>query len=293
VLRAGVLFNDLAELVAPWLTLGPRHVRRAAGAVIVAFQGMLILSGNLSFLNWLTIVPALACFDDGVWARLLPRALSARAAHATAEAQPSVAMQRVSYAVAAGVALLSIGPVLNMASSRQIMNTSFQSLALVNTYGAFGTVGRERLTVVLEGTDADEPDESAEWKEYLYLAQPVATGVRPRQIAPYQPRLDWQMWFAAMSSPSRYPWTLNLVWKLLHGDPGTLSLFGDNPFPAQPPRFVRATLYRYAFAPPGNPQGAWWTRERLGEWLPPLSTENPRLRAYLEEEGWLEEAPTR
>ncbi|HBZ68912.1 MAG TPA: membrane protein [Deltaproteobacteria bacterium] len=289
LLRAGVLFNDLAELVAPWLALGPRRVRRVGGALIVAFQGTLILSGNLSFLNWLTIVPALACFDDAVWAKVLPRALSARAARAAAEATPSLAMQRVSYALAALVGLLSVGPVLNLASSRQIMNSSFESLALVNTYGAFGSVGRERLTVVFEGTDAPEPGKDAVWKEYPYLAQPVAQDERPRQIAPYQPRLDWQMWFAAMGSPARYPFTLNLVWKLLHNDAGALSLFRSNPFPAQPPRFVRATLYRYAFSPPGDPSGLWWTRELLAPWLPPLSADNPRLRAYLDEEGWLDE----
>jgi hypothetical protein len=288
LLQAGVVFNHMAELFAPWLALGPRQLRRVGGALVVAFQGVLLLSGNLSFLNWLTILPALACFDDGVWSRVLPRALVARAERAAAEAQPSVAMQRSAWALAALVGLLSIGPVLNLASSRQIMNTSFTPLALVNTYGAFGTVGRERLTVVFEGTDSEAPDESAEWKAYPYLAQPVELMQRPPQIAPYQPRLDWAMWFAAMSTPDQYPWTLHLVWKLLHNDRAALSLFGANPFPRQPPRYVRATLYRYAFAPPDAPDGAWWLRERLGAWLPPLAADDPRLRALLIAEGWLE-----
>ena len=100
------------------------------------------------------------------------------------------------------------------------MNTSFDPLELVNTYGAFGSVGRERLNVVFEGTDADAPDAHAEWKEYPYQALPVKLNQRPRQIAPYQPRLDWQMWFAAMNTFENYPWTLHLVWKLLHNDPG-------------------------------------------------------------------------
>ncbi|HVN37786.1 MAG TPA: lipase maturation factor family protein [Myxococcota bacterium] len=291
ILRTGVAFNHVAELVAPWLALGPRVFRRVGGALIVAFQSVLILSGNLSFLNWLTIVPALACFDDAVWSRILPRALVARAERAGASAVPSVAMTRLSWALAALVALLSIGPVLNMASSRQIMNTSFDPLAIVNTYGAFGTVGRERLTVVFEGTDAETADDTAVWEPYLYVAQPVDVARRPRQIAPYQPRLDWAMWFAAMGSPSQYPWTLHVVWKLLHGDPGMLSLFGDDPFPDHPPRFVRATLYRYAFAPPGNADGVIWTREALGPWLPPLSQDDPRLVGFLSEEGWLDEAP--
>ena len=83
----------------------------------------------------------------------------------------------------------------------------------------------------------------------------MALDRRPPQIAPYQPRLDWQMWFASMSTPDEYPWTLHLVWKLLHNDPGALSLFGGNPFPEKPPRYIRAVLYRYEFAPPGKSRG--------------------------------------
>ncbi len=149
-------------------------------------------------------------------------------------------------------------------------------------------VGRERLNVVFEGTDADVPDDHAVWKAYLYQALPVALDKRPPQIAPYQPRLDWQMWFAAMSTPDQYPWTLNLVWKLLHNDPGALSLFGGNPFPEKPPRYIRAVLYRYEFARPGNSKGNWWKREELGPWLPPLSAADPRLQIFLQLAGWLE-----
>jgi hypothetical protein len=202
-------------------------------------------------------------------------------------------MGRVAWALAVVVGVLSIGPVSNLLSSQQIMNTSFTPLALVNTYGAFGTVGRERFNVVFEGTDAAAPDdEHAAWKAYPYLALPVDLDRRPPQVAPYQPRLDWQMWFAAMGSPGRYPWTLHLIWKLLHNDPGALGLFGANPFPGEPPRFVRATLYRYAFAPPGDPDGHWWKREALGPWLPPLSTNDPRLRDFLTSAGWLDATPT-
>jgi hypothetical protein len=292
LLRAGVAFNHLAELIAPWLVLGPRLARRAGGAVIVLFQATLLLSGNLSFLNWLTIVPALACFDDAVWAKLLPRALVARAERAPGAARPSRAMTGLSYALCALVGVLSIDPVKNMLSPQQIMNTSFIPLELVNTYGAFGTVGRERFTVVFEGTDADAPGESAAWKPYEYYALPVDPARRPPQVAPYQPRLDWQMWFASMSSAERYPWTLHLIWKLLHGDRGALSLFRSNPFPDAPPRFVRAMLYRYRFAEPGDPEGRWWTREPLGLWLPPLSADDSRLRRFLADAGWLDgEAP--
>lgn len=286
VLRGGVVFNHLAELVAPWFAFYPRTARHIAGTIMVLFQFVLILSGNLSFLNWLTIVPALACFDDSFWARLLPP-LARRADVAGADPQPNPFAQRVSWALAVVIGALSIQPVVNMISSRQIMNTSFNPLELVNTYGAFGTVGRERLNVVFEGTEASFPSADAVWKPYLYQALPVDVTRRPPQVAPYQPRLDWQMWFAAMSTADEYPWTLHLVWKLLHNDPGALSLFAGNPFPGKPPRYVRAVLFRYKFAPPGNPQHDWWEREELGNWIPPLSADGPRLQSFLRQEGWI------
>ena len=288
ILKAGVLFNFLAELVAPWFAFYPRIARRIAGVILVLFQFTLILSGNLSFLNWLTIVPALACFDDAFWKNLLPRRLVNRAASAASAKQPSPSMRRAAWTLAVIVGVLSVPPVVNMISPRQIMNTSFNPLDLVNTYGAFGTVGRERLNVVFEGTDAVTLDARTVWKAYPYRALPVALDQRPPQIAPYQPRLDWQMWFASMSSPDQYPWTLRLIWKLLHNDPGALSLFGGNPFPEKPPRYIRAVLYRYKFAPPGNPEGDWWKREVLGLWLPPLSINDPRLLDFLKQAGWLE-----
>jgi hypothetical protein len=105
-------------------------------------------------------------------------------------------------------------------------------------------------------------------------------------VSPYQPRLAWQLWFAAMSTPERYPWTVHLVWKLLHGDSGVLSLLATNPFPGDPPRFVRASLYRYRFAPPGNPEGVWWERTLVGGWLPPVSADDPRLLRFLAAHGW-------
>jgi hypothetical protein len=289
VLKAGVWFTYLAELVAPWFVFWPRLARHIAGSVIVLFQVTLIFSGNLSFLNWLTILPALACFDDGFWSRLLPRALVRRAETAAARAEPSRPMLATAWTVTAVIALLSIAPVLNLVSPRQIMNTSFDSLDLVNTYGAFGSVGRERLNVVFEGTMDETPDDKANWKPYPYKGLPVALDKRPPQIAPYQLRLDWQMWFAAMSSPEQYPWTLNFIWKLLHNDPGAIGLLAGNPFPDKPPRYVRAVLYRYSFAPPGNPEGRSWNRERIGLWLPALSADDPHLTEFLKRAGWIPE----
>lgn len=288
ILKAGVWFNFLAELVAPWFVFWPRIARHIAGIIIVLFQITLILSGNLSFLNWLTIIPALACFDDGFWSKILPRALVIKAKNAAQDAVPSRSMSTIAWIVTAIIAILSIQPVVNMLSPGQVMNNSYDPLDLVNTYGAFGTVGRERLNVIFEGTMDDNPGDSADWKPYKYKGLPVDLDKRPPQIAPYQLHLDWQMWFASMDPPDEYPWTLNLVWKLLHNDPNAVGLFAGNPFPGKPPRYIRAVLYRYSFARPGNPQGLWWNRERVSIWLPAMSVNDPDLIDFLKKEGWIQ-----
>lgn len=250
--------------------------------MIVLFQFAIILSGNLSFLNWLTIVPALACFDDGFWSKLLPGWLVKKAQAAAANAEESVPMLTTTWVITLVIILLSVKPVLNLFSSSQIMNTSFDPLELVNTYGAFGTVGQERLNIVFEGSM-----DGKHWAPYVYKGLPTLPNQSPPQIAPYQLHLDWQLWFAAMSTADQYPWTYNLVWKLLHNDPNTISLFAGNPFPDSPPRYIRASLYRYSFAKPGNPQGLYWIRERLSDWISPLSSNNAHLIKFLEYKGWI------
>lgn len=196
-------------------------------------------------------------------------------------------MHTTAWAVTAIIALLSIRPAINMLSPGQIMNTSFDPLDLVNTYGAFGTVGQERLNVVFEGTTDEDSTSKADWKPYIYKGLPVLLDKRPSQIAPYQLRLDWQMWFASMSTPDEYPWTINLVWKLLHNDRNAVSLFARNPFPDTPPRYIRAVLYRYKFVKPNNPQGVYWSREQVSIWLAAMSVNDPRLIEFLKTYDWI------
>jgi hypothetical protein len=287
-LQAGVVLTFAVELVAPFFAFGPRWARYAAGSLFIGFQGVLILAGNLSFFNWLTIVPALACFDDRFWRPLFPGALMRRAERAQTEMRPSRGMTIAAWVYAGIVALLSIKPVLNLLSAQQMMNTSFDPLHLVNTYGAFGSIGRERAVLVFEGTAEADAATATTWKEYRCVALPGDPRAAPVQIAPYQPHLDWQLWFAAMGSVREYPWTLHLVWKLLHNDPVALGLLAGNPFPDAPPRFVRVVLYKYHFAPPGNAEGVYWTRERLGLWLPALSADSPDLKGFLQQSGWMD-----
>jgi Lipase maturation factor len=289
VLQAGTLMTFAAELVAPWFVFGPRLCRIVAGSFLIGFQLTLIVSGNLAFLNWLTIVPALACLDDRFWRWLLPPIVVDWAERAEERAEPSRGLTVAAWALTGLVALLSIQPVLNLISPDQMMNTSFDRLELVNTYGAFGSIGRERFDLIFEGSNDADPVRATDWKEYTLATAPCAVDRPPVQIAPYQPHLDWALWFASMGTLREYPWTLNLVWKLLHNDPATLSLFArnGNPFPDHPPRYIRIGYYRYHFARPGNPEHVYWTRERLGNWLGAVSADNVDLQTFLQDAGWL------
>ena len=284
--KLGVLFNHFCELVVPFFVFGPRRLRHVAGLLLVGFQLSLIVSGNLSFLNWLTIVPALACFDDSFWQRWLPERLAERAERARAGASSSTAQRLAVSALAVVVVVLSVNPVANLLSSRQMMNTSFDRLHLVNTYGAFGTVGKERLELVFQGTSDETISEETIWRTYEFNCKPTRLDRRPCLITPYHYRLDWLLWFAAMGSPERYPWSVHLLWKLLHNDAGATSLLAENPFLGEPPRFVRVELYRYAFAPSGSED--WWIRTRVGSWFPAVSVEDRRFREFLEARRWLD-----
>jgi hypothetical protein len=281
----GVLFNHFVEVVVPFGLFGPRRLRHWAGALTVAFQVILILSGNLSFLNWLTLVVALGCFDDAVWRRLLPARWLGWARH-DAAAPLSRGQRAVCIGLFVLIALLSINPVANLLSPQQRMNAGFDPLHLVNTYGAFGTVSRERHEVVLEGALAapGASEAALDWREYEFPCKPGDPARAPCWVTPYHYRLDWQMWFAGLSRADRQPWIFNLVYKLLSGDAAVLSLLRHNPFPDAPPSYVRASLYQYEFT--GFGEAGWWRRRRLGTYLPPLARDDPRLLRVLEQLGW-------
>ena len=291
----GVAFNHLVELVVPFFAFGLRRARHAAGLLMVLFQATLIASGNLSFLNWLTIVPALGCFDDSAFIHLVPRRLRPRLLARLASA-PAPRAHRIAAGVYAGVvAVLSVGPVMNLLSERQAMNTSFDPFDLVNTYGAFGSVDRARYEVILEGTPDDPAAPAARWQEYELPCMPGDVTRRPCLITPYHLRLDWQMWFvgnaAARGEPiEQDPWLVHLVWQLLRGEPSPRSLLARDPFPGAPPRAIRAGVWRYRFAP-DHAGGRWWQRERVGEFLPTVTLEHPGLREYVRLHGWPDALP--
>ncbi len=263
-----VVGNFAAQLVVPWGLFLPQPVAGISGALIILTQMWLFISGNYSWLNLLTMFLAVPSFTNAHLRPILrmqgPGGLSAPAAY-----------EWVIVVFSAVVIVLSYWPVHNMLSRRQIMNTSFNPYHLANTYGAFGSVTKARYEIVIEGTEEEAARGQTKWKEYEFKAKPGNPQRRPTQIAPYHLRLDWLMWFAAMSPVYGYhehPWFIILVQKLLQNDPSTLKLLAGNPFP-QGPKVIRARLYHYRFATAKERRetGQWWVRTPAGEYLPPVS----------------------
>ncbi|MFF9838354.1 lipase maturation factor family protein [Streptomyces sp. NPDC013740] len=252
--------NHVVQLGVPVLLFTPQPVATVAAGLMVATQLWLVLSGNFAWLNWLTIVLALSAMDGSLVTGAHPRP------------DPPVWYVVVVCAATVLVLVLSRHPVRNLISKRQAMNRSFDAYHLVNTYGAFGTVGRIRDEIVVEGTDDPEPHPGTEWKEYGFKGKPGDPRRLPRQFAPYHLRLDWLMWFAALSPGYARDWFGPFVERLLANDRDTLRLLAHNPFPDAPPTHVRARLYRYRYTTwqELRSTGAWWHRTLLREYMPPV-----------------------
>ncbi len=286
VLAVGVLFNHVVEIVAPIVVVGPRKFRLVAGILMASFQLVLVSSGNLAFLNWLTLVPILACFDDDAILRLTPRRLREWLVARRSTGAPSRTQRYLCYAFAVLVAIKSVAVVDNLFfAEHQAMNRDFDAWSLVNTYGAFGSVGNQRYELVIEGTLADDPDAPDDrWRPYELPCKPGDIHRRPCILGPYHRRLDWLIWFSAMNERPRDPWLVHLVWKLLDGDTLIRGQLHD-PFDGTPPRWVRIRRYRYKLEP--YSADTWWSRELVDpDWLRPVSHDDPELRAVLARYRW-------
>ncbi|CAM9913273.1 unnamed protein product [Lampetra planeri] len=295
--RAETLTNHFIELVVPFFLLLGRRFRIVHGLLQILFQVVLIISGNLSFLNWLTIIPSLACFDDASLSFLMSRSKREKLMALQAEEEKDKPPRKLGALVrscvhvllALLIAYLSVPVVHNLMSSTQRMNSSFDPLRIVNTYGAFGSITKERTEVVLQGTASVDPaDAATEWEEYDFVCKPGDTRRRPCLVSPYHYRLDWLMWFAAFQTYEQNPWLLHLVGKLLTNDNQTLSLMGKNPFEGRdPPRWIRAQHFRYQFSEPGSARasaGHWWQRKLLDRYLPPVNLDS--LAAFFRAQEW-------
>ncbi|GAB3631817.1 lipase maturation factor family protein [Microbacterium shaanxiense] len=264
--KAEVVGNHFAQLVVPFFMFAPvlglwiespvpAIVGAVAGAIVIVTQLWLVITGNFAWLNWATIVLA----------------FSAIGVPSGGTGQQPIPLYWVVMTSAVGILYLVVSwPALrNLFARRQLMNASFNRWELANAYGAFGTVTKERMEIVIEGTLDDDPD-AATWREYEFKGKPGDVRRVPRQFAPYHLRLDWLMWFLPLGR-SLDDWFTMLLARLLQADAATLALLRTDPFAGQKPRWVRAVSYRYCFATREQRRrdGVVWVRDRRREIVGP------------------------
>lgn len=263
--RLEVAGNHAAQLIVPLGLFAPQPVAGIAALLMIVHQLWLILSGNFAWLNWLTLAIAVVALDDAQLGRILPLQVPPLD-------PPPLAYGGVLAVATLVLVALSYWPARNLLSRGQVMNSTYNNLHLVNSYGAFGSITRERKELAVEGTSDSDVGPDTVWHEYGFKAKPGDPKRAPPQIAPYHLRLDWLMWFAALSPAYTESWLMPLLVKLLENDAPTLRLLAHNPFPAEPPKYVRISLYRYRFTTPDERRstGATWVRHRVGTYLAPI-----------------------
>ncbi|NJC23746.1 hypothetical protein BJ994_002822 [Arthrobacter pigmenti] len=262
--RIEVAGNHFTQLVVPFFLFAPQPIAGIAAVIIIATQAWLVISGNFAWLNWITIVLTFGAVPDSFYEALFQVTIE------PAYGRTPVWFTVVVVLMAAFIAYLSWQPLRNLFAKRQLMNASFNRFHLVNAYGAFGSVTKARYEVIIEGT-IDDGAPGSRWREYEFKGKPGDPSRMPRQYAPYHLRLDWLMWFLALGSDGG--WFSPLLVKLLRADPKILKLIRHDPFDGEPPRYIRARVFRYRFSTREEKRstGLWWMREQSGTLVDPIS----------------------
>ncbi len=274
-----VVATFIIQLVIPFLIFLPRRARFVAAGSFIGFEVLIYLTGNYTFFNLLTIFLCLFLFDDQAVRRWLPQRLF----HWSARIKEKVKItKRITIIGASALVALIIflnvvyitilfGGYGRLAPPARYVVGILAPFHLVNSYGVFATITNPRYEIIIEGSNDGET-----WLAYEFRYKPGDLGRAPPIVAPHQPRLDWQMWFAALGSYQNYPWFENFLHRLLQGSPDVIKLLAHNPFPQGPPRFTRALIYEYTFTDLATKQktGAWWKRELQGQYFPTISLYN-------------------
>ncbi len=262
-----------AELGVPFLFYAPRRIRHLGALASVLFQGLIFLTGNYTYFNLLAVALSLFLLDDALLRRFIPPARRERLEAAESRRRPKWLYQAVAVALAGFVLTVS-----SYEMADEFLHLHFQAgdramahiypFRIVNTYGLFAVMTTSREEIVIEGSE-----DGVTWREYEFRYKPGNVWQRPVWVEPYQPRLDWQMWFAALGTYRENPWMVRLMERLLEGEPEVTRLLKNNPFPGRPPKYVRALRYLYRFTSPEERQrtGAWWTRDARGYYIPPVA----------------------
>ena len=265
--RASTAMVFVIELLVPFLLLGPRRIRFFGVRWILFLQILIFITGNYTFFNLLAIALCVFVFDDAAFPKL------------TITARKAVTPNRVAIAVA--TLILALGLALFCATFFDFVPPPGDALlrlaspfGIVNSYGLFAVMTTRRPEIIVQGSN-----DGVNWLDYEFKYKPGDLHAPPRWVAPYQPRLDWQMWFAALAPNYRgAPWFVSYMVRLLQASPDVLGLMAKNPFPDAPPKYVRAELFDYKFTDfqTRKHTGQWWRRDPAGLYLPSISLEDVR-----------------
>ncbi len=272
--KASTAVTLFIEIVVPFLIFAPRRVRLIGAILLILLQLFVALTGNFAYFNWLTVVLCITLLDDQFLQRIFPAHIAAAMLDSARQSTPS-SIRRVIVAVVAVVILIVSVTQLSMATlslprvvyPRPVLELSntLAPFGIVNSYALFVNMTTTRPEIIVEGSN-----DGTTWLAYEFQYKPGDPSRMPPWAAPHQPRLDWQMWFAALSDASSNPWFSRFLARLKEGSPEVLALLAKNPFPDAPPRYVRATLYDYTFTDLSTRQstGAWWQRKAIGSYAP-------------------------
>lgn len=274
-LHTGVVLMFVIELIVPFFVFGSAGWRRAAFVLLGSLQVAILLSGNHAFFNWLSLVLLLPLLDDKFFARRFRDGLEPILKREVPVLRQSWSKLTLIYGGGTVLLLASL-----LASAQTVLRsnltpewlqptmTLLSNWRLANGYGVFAVMTTTRPEILIEGTR-----DGVTWLPYELPAKPGALQRQPPFVAPWQPRLDWQLWFAALAGYERNPWVQNLLARLLENSPSVKGLFVQTPFGDLPPTQIRAVLYDYQFTTPIERQnnGTWWKRELVGAYSPTLA----------------------
>jgi hypothetical protein len=270
----GIMF--FIELVVPFFIFAPGKLRLGAAFLTALLQLLILLTGNYTFFNILTLILCLLLLDDSVLLKikLEPLASFSRALINSSVVKPATLLGKARSAILiAFIGMLTIGRSVSFAPEPvRMFSYFFAPWCISNTYGLFAVMTTSRKEIIVEGSQ-----NGIDWEPYKFIFKPGDVDRAPPWVAPYQPRLDWQMWFAALGTRRDSPWFAHFVFRLLQGSPDVKALLLSEPFNGQTPKFVRASMYDYHFTDFAEltKSGAWWKREYLGLFFPEASLREP------------------
>jgi len=262
------------ELFLPFLIFAQRRLKLIAALAFISLQVLIALTGNYCFFNLLTILLCLLLIDDATWHQLTFKKFTIKSQATSAWRLPSWSLLPVAIVSILFYSLTVSELFFKKTVWPQFVYQSFNYLApfrSLNNYGLFAVMTTTRSEIVVEGSD-----DGSLWLEYIFKWKPGNVKEAPRFVAPHQPRLDWQMWFASLGTYQQNPWFLSFCEQLLRNNSHVISLLEHNPYPDHPPRFIRAVKYTYRFTKYDDlkKNGQWWTATAEGIYLPSISLKN-------------------